>query len=110
VLVDEPRAVGRRSPRTTRATYRRRRVAAAVLALGIVVVAGKAAAALGGGPLAAPERRPPTREHVVARGDTLWSIVERRAPGEDPRPLVDRLAEARDGAPLLVGEAISVPR
>ena len=40
-LVGEPRAAVRRSPRTTRATYRRRRIAAVVLALGLVAAVGK---------------------------------------------------------------------
>ncbi|HZJ25830.1 MAG TPA: hypothetical protein VFF40_02260 [Acidimicrobiia bacterium] len=110
VLVDEPRAVVRRSPRTTQATYWRRRLAVAVMAIGLVVVAGKAATALGGTPLATSERRPPTTEHVVTEGDTLWSIVERLAPGADPRPLVDDLVAARGGSDLVAGERIELPQ
>lgn len=109
VLVDEPRAVGRRSPRTGPATYWRRRLVVAVVAIGLVVAAGKAAAALGGAPLATSERRPPTATYVVTEGDTLWSIVERHAPGVDPRPLVDELVSSR-GAALAVGERIELPR
>jgi hypothetical protein len=47
---------------------------------------------------------------VVRPGDTLWSIVSRLAPTDDPRPLVDELSEARDGAPLQIGERIQLPR
>lgn len=110
VLVDEPRAVGRRHARTGPATYWRRRVVVAVVAIGLVVVAGKAAAALGGAPLATSERRPPTVTYVVSEGDTLWSIVERRSPESDPRPLVDELVAARGGSALAVGERIRLPR
>jgi hypothetical protein len=43
---------------------------------------------------------------VVRPGDTLWSIVARQAPDEDPRPVVDELMAARHGAPLRVGEIV----
>ncbi|HZP28234.1 MAG TPA: hypothetical protein VFC99_04735 [Acidimicrobiia bacterium] len=97
--------------RASRATYRRRRVFAAILVLGAVVVMGEAGAALGGFPLAAPERRPisPSSVVVVRDGDTLWSIVERARPGEDPRPIVDALSATRDGAPLQPGETVRLP-
>jgi hypothetical protein len=88
------------------------------MAVGLVVVAAQAGDALGGSPLAAPERRPtsssPSSKTVVevtARpGDSLWSIVERTFPGEDPRPRVHELMEARDGAALQAGEVVGVPR
>ena len=113
-----PRVAITRARRTTPAVFWRRRIAVAVLALGLVVVAAQAGDALGGSPLAAPERHPAsstgTSETVVevtARpGDSLWSIVERTFPGEDPRPRVDELVEARDGAPLVPGEVVGVPR
>jgi Tfp pilus assembly protein FimV len=127
-----PREATPRGSRLSPATYRRRRLAAAALALVVVVVAGKAGVALGGSPpLAVSERRPtistpavvhtasmstasPThaggRTVVVRPGDTLWAIAERAAPGEDPRPLVDELSAARNGAPLVPGESIRLPR
>ena len=129
-----PRAATR-GRRCTPTTYRRRRMAALLVSVGLVVVAAQAGAALGGSSLAASERRPtsqpgttpgapeaataglrevPGREvhnrHVRVRpGDTLWAIAVRVAPNEDPRPLVDELMAARDGAPLEPGEVIVVP-
>lgn len=94
--------------RASHAAYVRRRVAAAVLGLVLVVVAGRAAgAALGGGPLVASERRPSVTTYVVQPGDSLWSIAEELEAGRDPRPVVDALAEARGGAPLVPGETIT---
>jgi hypothetical protein len=37
----------------------------------------------------------------------LWSIAGELAPGEDRRPVVDALNEARDGAPLVPGETVT---
>jgi len=108
-----PRAAIARARRPSTAVYWRRRLAVVGMAVGLVVVAAQAGDALGGSPLAAPERRPTssTLVEVTARpGDSLWSIVERTFPGEDPRPRVDELMEARDGAPLVPGEVVGVPR
>jgi len=113
-----PRAAIARARRPSSAVYWRRRLAVVAMAVGLVVVAAQAGDALGGSPLAAPERRPAastaasnTLIEVTARvGDTLWSIVERTFPGDDPRPRVDELVEARHGAPLVPGEVIGVPR
>jgi nucleoid-associated protein YgaU len=113
-----PRAAITRARRTTPGVYWRRRLAVVAVALGLVVVAAQAGDALGGSPLAAPERRPAgsslqdaTWVDVTVRpGDSLWSIVERTFPGEDPRHRVDELVEARRGAPLVPGEVVQVPR
>jgi hypothetical protein len=118
-----PRAAIARGRRVNPTIYRRRRLAAALLALSVVVVAARAGVALGGSPLAAPERRPASSSVadqpsarvvggtvVVESGDTLWSIVSALAPGDDPRPLVDELSDARGGAPLQPGERISLPQ
>jgi nucleoid-associated protein YgaU len=95
--------------------YWRRRIAVVGLALGFVVVAAQAGDALGGSPLAAPERRPAAHDAAVVAvtarpGDSLWSIVERVFPGDDPRTRVDQLVEARRGAELVPGEVVLVPR
>jgi hypothetical protein len=44
---------------------------------------------------------------VVRPGDSLWSVASRLAPGSDPRPVVDALAEARHGTGLVPGETIA---
>ena len=114
------RAATPRKSRTSPATFRRRRIVFAVLALGVVVVTGQAGAALGGASLASPERRPAEASSssvrsagstgapstVVRPGDSLWTVASRLAPGSDPRPVVDALAEARHGTVLTPGETI----
>ena len=111
------RAAIARARRTTPSVYWRRRLAVVGVALGLVVVAAQAGDALGGAPLATPERRPATSESertwvevTVRPGDSVWAIVERTFPDEDPRTRVDQVMEARRGAPLVPGEAIQVPR
>lgn len=105
-VVRESRACPR--PRAhSRAVYRRRRVAVAALALGTVVLAGRAGVALGGSTLASHERRPPLTTYVVRQGDSLWTVAQHLDPGHDPRPVVDDLAAARHGAPLVPGETIA---
>jgi hypothetical protein len=92
----------------SRAVYVRRRLTAVVMGLALVLVMAQAGAALGGSSLAAPERRPAS-DHastVVRPGDSLWSVATRLARGEDPRPVVDALAEARGGALLTPGERV----
>jgi hypothetical protein len=101
-------AAGRARPerRVGRATYVRRRLAAAAMVLAVVLVTAQAGAALGGSTHEAPGRAPAFAQVIVRPGDSLWSVAERLAPGEDPRPVVDALADARRGAPLLPGETI----
>jgi hypothetical protein len=106
----EPRSVARRGHRPSAATYWRRRAVAVAVGLVVLVMAGKAGAALGGSPLAVPERRPAVSQSVVQPGDSLWSIAARLEPGSDPRPVVDELTAARDGAPLVPGEVVTLPR
>jgi hypothetical protein len=108
----------RSRPRASTATFRRRRVAAAVLGVVLVLVVAQAGGALGDSPLAVSERRPASAPaaagsgfttYVVESGDSLWSIAEHLAPGEDPRPIVDALVEARGGVTLVPGETIVWP-
>lgn len=80
-------------PRPTAAVYRRRRIGVVVAATALALVVAQAATALGGG-----EGVPAAV--TVQAGDSLWSIAERVAPGEDPRPIVDRL-QARLGSTVL---------
>ncbi len=111
---DGPCAVIARPRRPSPLVYWRRRLAVVGLALALVVVAAQAGDALGGAPLAAPERRPASPstsvEVTVRPGDSLWSIVVRAFPQDDPRPRVDGLVEARRGAPLQPGETVRIPR
>jgi hypothetical protein len=89
------------------------------LVTGLVLVMAQAGAALGGSSLATPERHPTAeatsvrsslRQVVVRPGDSLWSVATRLAPGSDPRPVVDALADARHDAPLVPGETVEWPR
>jgi hypothetical protein len=100
--------------------YRRRRVAALLLVVVVAVTALVALRAvlggLGGGPLTATGPPAPSlfdtvaaRTRVVQPGDTLWSIARDGGVTGDLRPVVDRLAAARHGRPLQVGERITLP-
>ena len=76
-------------------------------ALVVAIWAGPGASALG------TKRAVPTagERYVVRAGDTLWSIAEHRSPGEDPRSLVDAIAEANgvDAGSLVPGQTLVVP-
>jgi len=103
----------------SRATYWCRRAFVAALVVGLVLLMAQAGAALGGSSLATPGRSTTSagasvasasasavRHTVVRPGDSLWSVASRLAPGSDPRPVVDALSEARNGAPLTPGETV----
>ncbi len=101
--------------------HRRRRLAVVALFLGAVLAGGEALGALGGGPLTASEAGSPApaalvvqpvsrSTHVVAPGETLWSIARRAQPAGDVRPLVDAMMAERAGRPLEVGERIELPQ
>jgi hypothetical protein len=105
-LVPTAQPVVGRPPRISAATYWRRRLAVALGVVIVVLAAGQAGAALGSSPLAAPGRPPSVIRYQVQPGDSLWTVAGHVAPNEDPRPVMDALAEARHDAPLLVGETI----
>ena len=83
----------------------------AALVIALVTVAGR----LGGVPHAASGPGSPhvqligEQVHVVAPGDTLWTIARSVQPTGDVRPLVQELADARHGAALQVGDRIVIP-
>ena len=105
----QPRPQVARSHRPAAAgMYRRRRVLAALLGLGLLLAGARVGSAFGGN-LAATERLPHVQQVVVEPGDSLWSIAQRVAPGHDPRPIVDAIADARGTAAVRAGETITVP-
>ena len=96
-------------------TYRRRRLVAGFVVAGLLLTAWAALGALGGALTASGRSTPDlgSRTSVevveVGPGDTLWSVARRLQPSGDVRPLVDRLAAARGGTVVHVGERVSVP-
>jgi hypothetical protein len=94
----------------TRTRVRRRRLVVTVLiAAGIGAYTGQLDQ---GGAAAGPEMKPVSRTSVVVHdGDTLWSIAERLAPGEDPRPLVDAISVANGvgAGSLMPGQTLVIP-
>lgn len=106
------RAVAGPPARLPVSTYRRRRAVAAGLVVVLVLAVWALLGAFGGGPLPVPERPErldPGAAYVVQPGDSMWSIAQRLSPGDDPRPLVDRLVAAHGSATLHVGERIALP-
>jgi hypothetical protein len=98
-----------RATRSKRAVYMRRRAIAAALGLGIVLTAAHAGVALGGS-TTTPGRSPhPHIERVVVqRGETLWGLAERIAPGSDPRKIVDDFTAQLGTSDLHEGEQITL--
>jgi nucleoid-associated protein YgaU len=91
----------------SRARARRRRLVAGGL-LVVVLSAPAVAGAVTGG--SAREADGGDR-YVVQRGDTLWSIAVSRAPGSDPRPVVQAIADANrvDAGSLVPGQVLLIP-
>ncbi|HEY3669375.1 MAG TPA: hypothetical protein VGN51_00435 [Acidimicrobiia bacterium] len=96
----------------SRTIYWRRRAVVAVMVVALLFVMARAGVALGESP-SIPERHPahlvsnPSPTTVVEPGDSLWTVAERLAPNDDPRPVVDALSSARHGTVLTPGETIS---
>jgi nucleoid-associated protein YgaU len=97
----------------TRTYVRRRLVVVAALAF-IMAVAGSAGHAAFG----SSGREDGTGAHgagthlyVAREGDTLWSIAEASAPGRDPRPLVDVIADVNgiDDGFIVPGQSLEIP-
>jgi len=90
-------------------TYvRRRRTLAAAACLVLVLTVGSPVARAFGG-ADAPDV--PAATYVVKAGDTLWSIAERHAPGEDPRLVIHEIGQLNDldDGPLVPGRALALP-
>lgn len=98
------------------AQFRRRRLgvlvgaAAALVALAVLVDVLAGSAGSRPAPEIGTDRLGPITEdvYVVQPGDTLWSIAERVAPDQDPRPVVDELREINGGVELDVGDRLRV--
>ncbi|HEU5003473.1 MAG TPA: LysM peptidoglycan-binding domain-containing protein [Actinomycetota bacterium] len=89
-------------------TNRRSRVRAFVVAAGACLLVMFAKPALWAG---APGSVPPPVVHVVAPGETLWSLAEHYAPQEDPRQYIYDLQQANnlgDGE-IYTGEKLTLP-
>lgn len=56
----------------------------------------------------APVTGQPVR-HLVAPGESLWSIAEQLAPDADPRPLVRELERSAGTTNLQVGQVLVIP-
>jgi hypothetical protein len=96
---------------------RRRRIAVAMLsgALGLLLSAPVAGALGRHGDSSDTRVRPAGgSEHVyvVRSGDTVWTIAERVADGQDPRPWVDAIAARNDipAGALVPGQSLILPR
>jgi nucleoid-associated protein YgaU len=90
--------------------HRRRRRLAATMTLALLagVWAGPVGRIAGGGDQVGLAAR---SSYVVRQGDTLWSIAQRVAPGEDPRPLVDAITAANgvEARAIVPGQTLLVP-
>ena len=106
------------APGPTAATYWVRRAAAFVLLVTCVVaVAVGAQAALrplvaspGGGGPTTPGVTRSDADHVVAPGETLWSVAAAITPaGRDVRATVDELVALNGSASVRVGQGLALP-
>lgn len=99
---------------------RRHRVAGTLLAVLLVAAWLVAAGVLGGATEPTTTSGSPavpaaglvpvaSTSHVVAPGDTLWSVARSLQPAGDVRPLVDLLARRTDGGRLRIGQRIPLP-
>ena len=81
-----------------------------------VVVSAPVAGALGRHEASARVGVRPARSseqvYVVRVGDTVWSIAERMAGGQDPRALVDAIAVRNhiDASAVVPGQSVIIPR
>jgi nucleoid-associated protein YgaU len=81
------------------------------LAGGLLVVALSAPAVAGAVTGGSARGADPGDRYVVQRGDTLWSIALSRAPGSDPRPVVQAITDANqvDAGSLVPGQVLIIP-
>jgi nucleoid-associated protein YgaU len=105
--LDTERTFGH-SREVSRTHVRRRRLAAgALLVLAVSVSAPAVSAAVTGS-----SRRPDVGgRYVVQAGDTLWSVAVSRAPGTDPRRVVQAIVDENqvDAGTLVPGQVLVIP-
>lgn len=110
VLVPQPVTAPSPAPRVTHLTARGRLAAVLVLVL-LLLAAFSLGRTVAEGSTTAPAPAPQVEEVVVQPGDTLWAIAQRVAPGQDPRPVIDRIRElnALPSAELQAGQQLLLP-
>ncbi|MFJ4037924.1 LysM peptidoglycan-binding domain-containing protein [Microbacterium sp. NPDC090007] len=96
-----------------RITARGRRVVAFLVAFPVAAAIGIAAVG-GGSALASGEVGAPAgsfAEITVMNGETLWSIAQELAPGDDPRDVVAEITRlnALSGGSVAAGQRIAIP-
>ena len=94
-----------------RQLFWRRRLTVLAVVVAIVVIAAAVVLTTQGVQAddgSAPVTGEPVR-HVVASGESLWSIAEQLAPGHDPRPVVRQLERSAGSASLQVGQVLIIP-
>ena len=107
----------RRRPQPTRLrsvpqpTGRRAGVSWVLGAVAVLVVVISAAYLVQAGPAPAGGEIPVLeRTHVVARGETMWSIASEIAPAGEAATYVERLVAANGGASVTPGQTLALPR
>lgn len=83
----------------------------AVVATALLVLAvALAGASLARTPAPTPGAGGAATTHVVAEGETLWSIAVAHAPAGEAATYVERLADANGTARVAPGQTITLPR
>jgi LysM repeat protein len=92
-------------------TPRRAGVSWVLAAMAALVVFVSAAYLVQAGPTAAAGELPVLeRTHVVAQGETMWSIARDVAPAGEAATYVERLVAANGGASVAPGQTLVLPR
>jgi LysM repeat protein len=92
----------------THVQRRRRLAAGALLVLAVSVSAPAVSAAVVGG---SSRDADVADRYVVQAGDTLWGIAVSRAPGSDPRRVVQAIVDTNeiDAGTLVPGQVLVIP-
>ncbi len=109
-----PTTPGRRRREHRERIFRRRRLVAVVLVATVAFAAGIVLALAlmsvpAGGSLTSEAREARQTRYVVDHGDTLWTVARTVAPEEDPRVVVDAIADTRGTSTIVPGDTIVWP-